>query len=67
MAKILINGKKTTFKKDITVLDLLKKYNINTKKVAIELNGKILVKNNLKNKIIKDKDKIEIVQFIGGG
>ena len=67
MAKILINGRKTTFKKDSSILDLLKKYNINTKKVAIELNGKILLKNNLKNKILKDNDKIEIVQFIGGG
>ena len=67
MAKILINGRKTTFKKDSSILDLLKKYNINTKKVAIELNGKILHKNNFKNKTIKNNDKIEIVQFIGGG
>ena len=43
MAKILINGKKTTFKKDITVLDLLKKYNI-----KLSLIGKIQVSAALK-------------------
>ncbi len=67
MAKILINGKKTTIKRESSVYDVLKKYKIDTKKVAIELNGKILSKNHLRKKNIKDKDIIEIVQFIGGG
>ena len=37
------------------------------KKVAVELNGEILVKNKYKKKKIKKNDQIEIVQFIGGG
>ncbi len=67
MAKLLINGRKTTFKKDTSIFELLKKYNINTNKVAIELNGKILAKNHFKKRILKDNDRVEIVQFIGGG
>ena len=39
----------------------------NRKKVAIELNGKIIPQNKYDKKKIKDNDKIEIVQFIGGG
>ena len=67
MAKIQLNGKKIKISSNLTVFDVLKKYKINEKKVAIELNGKILSKNNLKKKMIKNLDKIEIVQFIGGG
>ena len=67
MAKIQLNGKKINISSKLTVFDVLKKYKINEKKVAIELNGKILPKNNLKKKMIKNIDKIEIVQFIGGG
>ena len=67
MAKIQLNGKKINISSKLTVFDILKKYKINEKKVAIELNGKILTKNNLKKKMIKNLDKIEIVQFIGGG
>ena len=39
----------------------------NIKKVAIELNQEILDKKKLNKIKIKNKDKIEIVHFIGGG
>ena len=67
MAKIQLNGRKISIKRNFSIFDMIKKYKISSKKVAIELNGKILPKNKYKNKIVKDKDKIEIVQFIGGG
>jgi sulfur carrier protein len=67
MAKIQLNGKKVEIKQNSTVFDLLKKHKLDKKKVAIELNGAILTKNLYKKKIIKNKDKIEIVHFIGGG
>ena len=49
------------------MLDLLKKYKLNNKKIAVEHNGKIIQKDSYKKKNLKDKDKIEIVHFIGGG
>ena len=45
MAKIQLNGKKLTLKSKLTVLDLLKKYKLDIKKIAIELNGVILQKS----------------------
>ena len=38
-----------------------------TKKIAIELNGKIINRDKHKTVYLKNKDKIEIVHFIGGG
>ena len=67
MAKIQINGRKVALKQNFSILDVLKKYKLNRKKVAIELNGKILPHNKYDNRKLKDNDKIEIVQFIGGG
>ena len=67
MAKIQINGKKIEVKQNLSILDVLKKYKLNGKKVAIELNGKILPQNKHNSRKLKNNDKIEIVQFIGGG
>ncbi len=67
MAKIQLNGKKIIIKPNLSILDLLKRYKLNNKKVAIELNGKIITKANLSRKHLKNNDKIEVVHFIGGG
>ena len=67
MAKIQLNGRKLELKKKNSILTLLKKYKIDSKKIAVELNGKIINRNKYKSAYIKDKDKIEIVHFIGGG
>ena len=40
MAKIQLNGKKISIKSNLSILDLLKKYKLNNKKIAIEHNGK---------------------------
>ncbi len=67
MAKIQLNGKKITIKPNISVFDLLKKYKLINKKIAIEYNGNILQKSSFKKKFLNNNDKIEIVHFIGGG
>ena len=67
MAKIQLNGKKVVVKSNFTLFDLLKKYNLINKKVAVEYNGTIIPKVKYKKKNLKNNDKIEIVHFIGGG
>ena len=67
MAKIQLNGKKITIKSNFSIFDLLKKYKLSNKKIAIEYNGSIIQKANYRKKYLKNDDKIEIVHFIGGG
>ena len=67
MAKIQLNGKKVVVKTNYSISDLLKKYKLSNKKIAIEHNGVIIPKTSFKKKYLKDNDKIEIVHFIGGG
>jgi sulfur carrier protein len=67
MAKIQLNGRKVVIKTNYSLMDLLKKYKLLNKKIAIEHNGIIISKNNFKKKYLKNNDKVEIVHFIGGG
>ena len=67
MAKIQLNGKKVVIKPKYSILDLLKKYDLVNKKIAVELNGVIVPKVFFKKKYLKNNDKLEIVHFIGGG
>ncbi len=67
MAKIQLNGKKIVIKSNYSILDLLKKYKLENKKIAIEHNGIIISKSNYKKKNLKNNDQVEIVHFIGGG
>jgi len=67
MSKIQLNGRKLQLDSKHSILTLLKKYKIDSKKIAVELNGKIINRNKYKSIYIKNKDKIEIVYFIGGG
>ena len=66
MAKIQLNGKKISLKNRTSIKQLLLKYKLLNKRVAIELNGKIIPSTKY-NIYLKDKDIMEIVHFIGGG
>ena len=67
MAKIQLNGKKISIRSNLSVKDPIKKYNLKEKKIAIEVNGIIVPNYYYVKKKLKNNDKIEIVQFIGGG
>ena len=65
--KIKLNGKNKSIDNGISLNLLINKLKIPINKVAIELNKKIIDKKKLKNIILKTKDNLEIVHFIGGG
>ena len=65
--KIKINGKVNKIDDKTKLSDLFKNLKVPLKKVAIELNRKIVDKKNLNKINLKVNDKIEIVHFIGGG
>ena len=67
MAKIQLNGKKIAIKPNFSVLDLIKKFKLERKRIAVEYNGTIIQRYRYNKKILKNNDRIEIVHFIGGG
>ena len=65
--QIFINGKKKMFEEKNNLFELLKTLKINNKGIAVEINYTVIPKSQYKNTFLKNNDKIEIVQFIGGG
>ena len=65
--KIKINGKYLTINESLSLSIFIKQLKIPLKKVAIELNKEIVDKNKISKIKLKKNDKIEIVNFIGGG
>ena len=65
--KIKINGKIKSINQDSNLSLVLKNLKIPLNKVAIELNEEIIDKKKINKIKLNKNDKIEIVQFIGGG
>ncbi|MDB3981984.1 sulfur carrier protein ThiS [Candidatus Pelagibacter sp.] len=65
--KIKVNGRVKSINDNYSILDLVKNLEIPIKKVAIELNQEIIDKKKISKINLKKNDKIEIVNFIGGG
>lgn len=64
---MIVNGKSFDKGNINTVYDLLKRLNLSSKKVVVEVNRDIISKANYKEVILNHEDKIEIIAFVGGG
>jgi len=67
MNKITINGKEYPLEGSQTLADVFAQLSIKPEKMAIELNGEIIPRDAIASTEIKANDKIEIIQFVGGG
>ena len=67
VAKIQLNGDPYEINGGTNLSELLNKLKIQKNKVAVEVNGEIVEKNKYPSLILNKDDKVEIVQFIGGG
>lgn len=61
-----INGEKFT-QDSLPLLDYLKQRDLQITHIALELNGKIVPKDELATLVFKQGDVAEIVSFVGGG
>ena len=65
--EIYVNGKKTLINVELKLSKLIKDFKVPLKKVAIEINQRIINKKRINIINLKKNDKVEIVHFIGGG
>lgn len=64
---IIFNGHDRQIAAGMTVEQLLKDATINTRFVAVELNGEILPRDQRNQRVIQARDVIEVVTLVGGG
>lgn len=62
-----INGERRTVPAVENVRELLRYLELGEDRIAVELNHKIVLRKEWHKTSINDRDKIEIVQFVGGG
>ncbi len=65
--KLKLNGTLSEIQDGITVTGLLRSLQIKPERVAVELNLKIVKKQDYQAQALKDGDSVEIVNFVGGG
>jgi cysteine synthase A len=67
MITIVLNGKKEELPSPMPVSELLKRKNIRPEVVTVELNERILTRQEFDTARINENDKLEFVYFMGGG
>jgi len=64
---IVLNGEKKVVPEGLTVKGLLEHLAIAPERVAVEINEEIVRKATYTATDVKDGDRVEVVQFMGGG
>jgi len=65
--KVMVNGDPTDIRDNSTVAVLLEDLQIGRDRVAVEVGLEIVPKAHYDTHVLQAGDKIEIVQFVGGG
>jgi sulfur carrier protein len=64
---IILNGEPRPLDQALTVSELLMQLGATGKRVAVEVNQEIVPRSEHANYRLKDNDRVEVVQAIGGG
>lgn len=65
--KIVVNGEEKDFKKGITVLELLQELSLEEKVMAAAVNMNIVKQDSWGSYVLKEGNKLELLDFVGGG
>lgn len=64
---LTLNGNTRTYPPLASLLELLQHLRLDPARVAIEHNGAIVPQDHFTVTVLHDGDRLEIVQFVGGG
>ena len=64
---MVINGKKIVVQSEVSLFDFLISQGYNIERVAVEKNGDIIPKKAFEKEMLCNDDKLEVVNFVGGG
>ncbi|MBT7390083.1 MAG: sulfur carrier protein ThiS [Gammaproteobacteria bacterium] len=65
--EILVNGEKISLPEDSNIEDLIVHLGYQNQRIAIEINESIIPKSNHSSLLLKDLDKVEVINAVGGG
>ena len=65
--RLTINGEERSFEEILDVAALVRALGLDARKVAVERNLEIVPRSTYARVLLVDGDRLEIVQFVGGG
>jgi sulfur carrier protein len=65
--KLFVNGEERDFDSSLTLQELIDKLEIESKVMAAAVNMDVVKKEGWSNFALNDGDKIELLNFVGGG
>jgi thiamine biosynthesis protein ThiS len=65
--EIYLNGESKSVADNLTISNLIEDLSLENKRFAVEINLDIIPRSQFEQFTLKDQDKVEIVQAIGGG
>ena len=63
----VLNGESHSTPAPLTVLELLQRFELAKRRVAVAVNSVVVPKSRFAETWIRDGDKIEVIQAVGGG
>lgn len=64
---LLLNGESKSFEEVGTVAELLAALQLDRRQVVVELNERIVRRDEVEQAPVRENDSIEILRFVGGG
>jgi len=64
---IHLNGEEREVPETVDLSSLLQRFSLPDKRIAVELNGHVVRRNDWPNTTVADGDPVEVVHFVGGG
>lgn len=65
--EIRVNGERRSVPRELTVAELLERLDVDGRGVAVEHNRRVVPREDRDEVALQDGDRVEIVQFVGGG
>lgn len=65
--KCIINGDTFTFDNELSIQGILDHLELDPKRVIAEHNQTLIQREDFQNQIVREDDRLELLEFVGGG
>ncbi|WP_239747753.1 sulfur carrier protein ThiS [Mammaliicoccus sp. P-M56] len=65
--KCMINGDEFNFDEALTLSDLLQSLELDPERIIVEWNDTLVKNDQFSNILVRESDRLELLEFVGGG
>ena len=65
--KCIINGDLFTFEQEDSITSILESLELDPQRVVVEHNQSLIKQDDFDNQIVREDDRLELLEFLGGG